>query len=318
MTNRSISVPVALLLDPDLTASFKVLWIATHLTPTVDLAELEQLTGLSRPTVVAGLALTKGLNRSVTGPRVKIPTALLAERAVRPQAKLLYGLLQTLPSLRHQSGFFTYTSLVAYTQLSRNTLKQAIAELAGAHWIQTNQANRISPIEFTLSTPERMRGLEAVRRAEGRLKRSRERGEALMKEYLSLLIDSDTFTDNARPGFLINPLTEERLEFDRFYPPSVAFEYHGDQHDRPTKRFNEAAVKEQQLRDLIKAGLCMYGGIRLVIVRAEDLSLKGMQRRIGQYLPLRELAGHGALIDLLEEMSCRYYAATEAARKAGT
>lgn len=51
-----------------------------------------------------------------------------------------------------------------------------------------------------------------------------------MREYLSLMIDSGEFEDNAAPGFLVNPLTDERLQFDRFYPPGVAFEFNGPQH----------------------------------------------------------------------------------------
>lgn len=44
-----------------------------------------------------------------------------------------------------------------------------------------------------------------VAQAQLRLQESEFRGEAIMKEYLSLLIDSDEFEDNARPGFLVNP-----------------------------------------------------------------------------------------------------------------
>lgn len=56
-----------------------------------------------------------------------------------------------------------------------------------------------------------------------------------MREYLSLLVDSDHFEDNATPGFLVNPLSGEELQYDRFYPPRVAFEFNnGPQHDGPT------------------------------------------------------------------------------------
>jgi len=138
-----------------------------------------------------------------------------------------------------------------------------------------------------------------------------------MQEYLSLLIDSDQFTENARPGFLVNPQTGERLELDRFYPEGVAFEFNGTQHYRETGRFSQAEADAQHLRDLIKAGICLYRGIHLVIIRTEGLALQGMIRRIDQSLPLRNLAGHEPLIDLLEDASLTYRASAEAARRPG-
>jgi hypothetical protein len=35
-----------------------------------------------------------------------------------------------------------------------------------------------------------------------------------MREYLSLLVDSTLFEDDAAPGYLINPLTDQLMEFD--------------------------------------------------------------------------------------------------------
>jgi hypothetical protein len=311
---RVVQVPVSLLLDPDQTASTKVIWMAMRLSPTAGPAELEVQTGLSRPTVLAGLVQVKACNRSHGGPRVKVPGALLTERAVAAQAKVLYGLLQTISTFRGQGGQFTYADLCSLTQLGRNTLKRAMAELVGAGWVQVTQANRVSPIHFTLGTPEGTRSQAEAAAARRRLKRAKFVGEALMQEYLSLLIDSDQFTENARPGFLVNPRTGERLELDRFYPPNLAFEFNGAQHHRATARFAQAEVDAQQFRDLIKAGICLYRGIHLVIIRAEDLSVQSMTNRIGQDMPLRDLAGHGSLIELLEEASLSYRASADAAR----
>ena len=152
MDNRSIPVPVSLLLDPGQTASMKVVGMALRLHPTASPAELEAQTGLSRHTVLRGLA-----QRPSRGPRVQVPTALLAERAVGAQAKVLYGLLQATPTFRGQSGEFTYASLCSLTKLGRNTLKRAITQLVGAGWVQITQASRLSPIHFTLGSPERRR-----------------------------------------------------------------------------------------------------------------------------------------------------------------
>jgi len=312
LNTRVVHLPVSRLLDPDLTASAKLLAIAVRLHPAADPAELEALTGLSRQTVLTGLRQAVVRNRAIKGPSVQVPHNLVSDRRVGAQGKVLYGLLQLTPGFRSQRGQFTYASLSALTRLGSNTLKRAMIDLTQAGWVQPSQKSRVSPIQFTLGTPEMRRCQEAVSRARKRLKRARFEGEAIMHEYLSLLIDSDQFTDNARPGFLINPLTHERLELDRFYPPRVAFEFHGTQHHEASEKFTQDQVKAQRVRDLIKAGLCFYQKIRLVVVYADDLSLQGMIHAIGQSMPLRDLAGHEQLIDELAEAGLIYQAKAKA------
>lgn len=234
------------------------------------------------------------------------------------QAKLLYALLQTIPTFHGRGGHFTYTTLATQTGLNPKTSKLAVRQLASTGWILLSQTSRIRPIHFTLSDPARRRNQAEIALVEQRLKRAKYLGEALAQEWISLLIDSDEFSDNARPGFLVNPLTDERLELDRFYPlHNVGIEFHGAQHDRATEQFSEVQVKEQQVRDYIKAGICLYRGIHLVIIRAVDLSLEGMLRRIGTCMPLRDLVGKEGLIDFLEEESMRYQLIATAARQAG-
>lgn len=315
MDNRVVQVPVTLLLDPEITPASKVVWMAVQLYPSANPGELEARTGLTRHTVLKGRRHAAELSRPLGGPRVKVPAALLAEASVGTQAKVLYGLLQVTPGFHGQSGHFSYASLRSLSHLSRNTLKQAVTELLTARWIQITEAGRAAPLHFKLGTPEQRRSQAEVAIAKRRLKRAKFRGEAIMQEYLSLLIDSDQFTDNARPGFLVNPLTKERLELDRFYPPNVAFEFHGHQHDHATERYSQEEVDAQQLRDYVKAGICLYRDIRLVIIRAKDLSLQGMTEKIGQSLPLRNLAGHELLTDFLEETSLRYRATAEAVNR---
>jgi len=312
--NRVIQVPASLLLDPDQTAPVKVIWMALRLHPEAGPAKVEALTGLCRHTVLNGLAQLAEFPRPRGGPRVQMPVALLAERGVRAPAKVLYGLVQILPNFRGSRGQFTYAALGALTKLSTNTLKRAMIDLSGAGWVSTTQKTRLSPIILKLGTPEGRRSEAEAAVAQRRLRRANFGGEAIMQEYLSLLVESRDFADNIRPGFLVNPLTQERLELDRFYRSKmVAFEFHGDQHEHVSGRFTQAEVDNQRLRDLIKAGLCLYEGIHLVIVHAEDLTLQAMSRKAGRCLPLRDLAGKGRLIDLLEDASIKYRAAVRAA-----
>src|SRR2546428_13350012 len=105
-----VQVPVSLLLDPDQTPTTKVLWIAMRLSPAAGTTALAVQTGLSRHTVLSGRGQVMACNRSLGGRRVKVPGALLAERAVGAQAKILYGLLQATPNFQGQGGDFTYAS----------------------------------------------------------------------------------------------------------------------------------------------------------------------------------------------------------------
>jgi hypothetical protein len=310
----TIDVPAALLLDPEPTAATKVLWMALRLHPGACPTQLEALTGLSHPTI-ASLTGTAARLRPPVGPRVRVPSLLLAEPTVGARAKVLYGLLQATPGFWGHGGRFTYPGLAAATGLSPNTLKPAAADLVNAGWLRLEQKTWLSPIRFTLGSPAWRRSLASAAAARRRLKRGKFKGEALMQEYLSLLVGSTQFTDNARPGFLESPVSGERLELDRFYPlHKVAVEFNGTQHDEETEQYSRELVDAQRLRDVIKAGLCVYQGIHLVIIHTADLSLQGILAKIGGWLPLRDLAGHEPLIDLLEEASIGYIANAKGAR----
>ena len=303
-----VRAPVSLLLDPGLTPAARLLWLAIRMNPEpLRPTSLAARTGLTPATVRKLLAQlsTTSQGHLPSEPDVAIPSALLPDSRVRPQAKLLYGLLQTLPTFKEQSGQFRYTALSACTHVSVVTARESVRDLTDTGWLQVSQANQKAPIHFTLRDPVRERGAAEAERIVDRLQEANFRGEAIMREYLSLLIDSDEFEDNARPGFLINPLTKEPMELDRYYfTLAVAFEYNGPQHDRTTKRFpSEKALAMQMARDMMKESICARRGIQLLIIKREHLMLRTMQQVIGGRLPLRDLSGHDELIKTLEQVS---------------
>lgn len=295
MNTAPIRVPASLLLDPSLPAPAKLIAVALCQGPASP-TTLQERTGLSRPTIRKALALQPA-SAPPEGRMVSIPPHLLADRRLGARAKLLYGLLQLLPG-----GQTSYAGLAELAQVSLNTVKKAADELAQTGWLQVSQRNQLSPLSFSLTDP----GESEVILARQRIEEAPFRGEALMREYLSLLIDSDDFEDDAAPGFLVNPWTDERMQLDRFYPPKVAFEFNGPQHYHATERFSKAEAARQRGRDYMKLGICLTKGITLVVIHPEDLSLNGMQAKIGQLLPLRGLDGHQPLIAFLETASRRY------------
>lgn len=330
---RTVRVPLALLLSKDLTPAAKFLWIRLRLDETYRrhrshrLKQLVKRTCLARSTVYE--ALRKG---QATGwlvpyydhkererrwktacpapPRgwVHIPVDLIrASHALRPQTILCYGLLQASPGYNSaaRTGTFKWTQLRELAGLHLRTLKRAVRTLAEARWIATAQENRRAPIWFRLQHAD-----EALKEEiEKGLERADYRGEAMMRFYLSLIADTKDCVDRARPEFLVNPASGERMEFDRYYPEHrVAFEFNGEQHYAATGRFTKTEVDAQRKRDRLKQWICKQKGIQLIVVKAEDLSLKGMLKKVGDRLPLRALRGFKRTIRFLNECAMRYRA----------
>lgn len=301
MEAREIKVPTELLLDPNLTHAAKLVWMLCRLhagAPPLSASRLAAQSGLTTRTIRAGLAQVGALPKP-PGPATTLPGLLLTDPKLSPAAKVLYGILQGQG--HGQCGEFTYPALSRSTGMGPNTLKRAVAALVQGEWLETAQPNRLSPVHYTLRNPVLDRQQREVELARRRLQRDPNKGEALMKEYLSLLVDSHEFEDNVRPGYLINPKTGERLELDRFYTGVAAFEYNGSPHFGTTEQ-----AREQQTRDMVKVGVCALRGIPVVVVHSEDLSLAAMEAKIGRLLPLRDPADHEPLVAFLERKARRY------------
>ncbi len=299
-----VAAPALLLTDRCLSSTAKLLWLASQASPPPDVS-------LAYNTVRKGQAelASSAWNSQVppAGQTAAIPTALLSERRVGARAKLLYGLLQLTPAFQGRSTSTSYAELGALADASPNTVKLAVQELAETGWLRITREKHTTPPRFVLLDPDHYRQRLEVVRARRRLRKPGSKGEKLMREFLSLLVDCDTFDDEAAPPFLVNPVTQEHLRFDRFYPPGVAFEYNGAQHYGATDWYpSDEDARQQHLRDLIKAGICYYRGIKLVVVHSEDLSLEGMRRKVGALLPFRDLRGHDLLADDLENRGFLY------------
>lgn len=315
-----MKVQAAVLQAPGLSAAARVIWLASagvegDMTPTA----LAGASGLTLPTVRRCLS---ELSRAgwapgtppAAGRTVEMPTGLLASRRVGARAKLIYGVLQLAPAFSRREFSITYNALCHLGGVSQGTLKTSLDDLLKNGWLQMRVArDKGSHIpHFVVLDPELYRQRLHLARARRRLSRANYKGEALMREWLSVLVSSELHADEASPGYLVNPETGEQLRFDRLYPPGVAWEFNGPQHYGATDWFpSDEEAKARQLRDLVKAGICYYRGITLVVVHTEDLSLDGMRRKVGNVLPIRDLSGpdrggYGLLLDHLEQRSRQY------------
>lgn len=267
---------------------------------------------IARRRAAGGRALYEGARVAprTPGRPVRIPVDLIrAAHALRPQAILCYGLLQATRGFNGRTGAFKWAELRQLTGLHLRTIKRAVRALAEARWISIAQEHRRAPIWFRLQHADHAYKEEA----EARLERAGYLGEALMRSFLSLIVDSKECEDGARPEFLVNPATGERLEFDRYYPiHRVAFEFNGPQHYIATGPFSKSEVAAQRKRDRLKEKICKEKGINLVIVHAEDLTLRQMFKMVRALLPLRALRGFRETIRFLNRCGMRYLAAARA------
>ena len=321
-----VRVPVDLLLDSSITASAKVVWMVLRLYPELTRkgrpspTQLAALTGLSRPTVRQALTrlAAAGWYR-LSPPRaaqppiqpktrrfVSIPGELLDDRSVRPQAVVMYGVLQATPDFNPPTGKYTRRQLKEMTGRTLKTISRATNMLAERGWLERTRKNHLCPYIFTVKNPVYEQCQEEIERIVKRINRALHKGEELMRSYLSNIVDSDEFEDNSSPGFLVNPFTHERMQFDRYYSRRVAFEFNGPQHYKPTEFASPEDVYKQRTRDFIKAMICEDRGIKLVVIHPEDLTLRRMIQKVGNLLPLRDLRNRRPILQYLEKRSWRY------------
>lgn len=315
MVATHVKAPAALLTAEGLPVYAKLVWQLRRATPNATESTCAALAGdlgLSPHTVRKALLLlgtTKWQNAFHAGPWVPIPIDLLTDKQTGVHARLLFGLLQLTPDFRHPDGSCTYASLRSQTGLALDTLKEAILQLEAAGWLSTTQVTQKQPIMFTLENPA---GPEAAA-VKQRITDAQYKGEAYMREILTLLVDSPDFKDDANPDFLVNPFTNHHMQLDRYYHKhAVAFEYNGPQHYGPTDFATPEDVARQRGRDCLKTDLCHRHNIRLVVVHACDLSVERLQAKLPPNLPRNDLRGKTAIIAYLNRI-CRDHRAEASA-----
>ena len=236
---------------------------------------------------------------------ISLPADLARDLSVPAPAKGLYLVLVDLGG-REESGADAIS--VAPGDLLRSTgwkdpktLRRWLGVLERSGWIRAEQDG--AGWRIALTTPRE----QALAGAMERLEAARFKGEALMREWLTLLVDREDYEDNARPAFLRNPLTGQLMEYDRFYPPSVAFEFNGPQHYGTTEQFPDPRkARMREALDAIKLGLSVRHGVRVIVVHPRDLTLAGMRGKIEGILPVREVHEGDPVVQYLGKISTAY------------
>ena len=311
-----VLVPISLLEAKELITSEKLVWVAValhaamgekrHLTQ----SWVAEMTGYCRQTVAKDLDRLKALglcsaNKTLVrgkpgGRAIPVPPELLLDTSLSPAARLLRMQLQATAA-RKGALELKWASLCEEGHMGIKSVRKSLDKLVETSWLSVTQANRLAPLCLIQRNPirEHYENRKAV--AMRAITTAKFKGEAILKEILSLLTTCRNYLTNASPAFL------EGMEIDFYFPKNdLAMELNGNQHYVATELYDEETVRKQRLRDAAKREICAREGINLVVVRPQDLSVATILEKIGKLLPLRNLLGAKPLMDYLEAECAAY------------
>lgn len=223
------------------------------------------------------------------------------------EARFVYIFLLAKSDRQSSQWRGTQAALAEALHVDRTTLRKSITALEQAGWLRLEQAGRRETV-FTMRNPILEERRAELKRVQARLGPATFKGEALMCEWLDLIVASTEYDNNARLGSIRNPVTDACLEFDRYYPNQrVAFEFNGPQHYGPTDAYPDPdRARETMARDYIKKALCHEHGIHLITLTAKDLSFKTITEKVHGLLPLREVWPDDPVLRYLTHVSRLY------------
>lgn len=204
-----------------------------------------------------------------------------------------FHLLHDDPSLCHEDrSIYLATSYLKPTNISdlvqkvghgRRKVVAGCRRLVEAGWLRLHaQGRHLKPLCWVPHRQQRI----LVAELENDFDMAPLGGEFLMGGLMALWIDCPRIISNARPDFLLNPKTGERLELDRYIEGLLAAEFNGIQHYSETAKYNSKQVGDIKAYDLMKEGMCKKAGIPLISVATEDLCVEGMKRLFPPGTPL--------------------------------
>ncbi len=335
MDSPKVTVPDALVRTRKLPAMAKVLWCFFRLMdakkPVLSFKEVREAVGVAQNSLLkyigvlvdtGWLRYTRRRNQFACKaiwkrgrPAFRLPMDLVCDPEVPAEAKLVLGTITKL------TDGFNYEDLQRRTGYSQETLFKYLDLLLRLGWLRgsVSRQGRKKYYRVTARNPHQERRKQDVERFHRSMALARKRlgnsvGQLLLGYKVSLLIHESILIENGHLWGLVNHRTGGRLLYDLLLPEyRVAIEFQGPQHDRPTALYpDEAEFRAQQARDALKRTLSTKLGIRLIEVKAEDLSfprLADLLRAAGVPLKADPRAAAPHLYTLLEQEAALYRAA---------
>ena len=259
---------------------------------------------------------------------VNVPVEVFSDKRLSRSAKQLLIGIMWLAAGRKQCTATPKALAAAAGFKAKKTVLRHLKELERLGWIDLSPHDvempemsadceakrRSNKLSISLRNPIREQKARQISQLEADIKAAPNKGEALMRKVLDLVVPDTRFMDNYRPEFLKNPMTEQCLEYDRYYEVGVAFEFNGPQHYGPTDRFPDPrSAAALRTRDLVKRGLSAENSVILITVRAADLSISKICKLVKGHLPIRRPNRNDLYVVRLQAMLRRYVENSERA-----
>ena len=232
-----------------------------------------------------------------------IPVKVLLADNLPLSARLLFFLILLKTRESGRACTLAQDEMAIALGVSRSTVFRDLRMLLSAGLIKI-EGHR----NYVALDPDRARDQAAIEKVKLRVAHAKSVGQGLLQALGTEVFDDDSFIADARLDCMTNKKTGAQLELDLYSAKyKVAFEFNGAQHEGPTELYpDEQEAGERQMLDDLKAGLCLKNGIKLIVVRPENLSVQSLLALVGDALPLKPDALDSAVVAYLEKM-CYYY-----------
>lgn len=193
-------------------------------------------------------------------------------------------------------------ALSAAAGLHKRTVAEHCAHLEHLGWLQLTkegfrrQPDAVLPADVEAALAEETRRL---------MRLASFHGEEDAKRFVDWIVAPTVqLVYNARPSFLENRKTKQKMEYDVFAPDYAwALEHQGDQHFAPTSQYpSEHDFVELHKRDLQKVDLSKKHKIRFSAISCKDLTIERMQAAIPADIPRRAFDPRGPYAQMLERV----------------
>ena len=232
-----------------------------------------------------------------------LPVSVLFATDLPLSARLLFFLI--LLETRESGGGcrLTLHEMAGTLGVSRSTIYRDLRLL-----ISVGLIDKRSPREYVALDPEGAADRAFIEEAKLIIVHAKSKGQGIMQATIKRLSSDRSLIIDARPDFLKKKSTGALLEYDLYSAEyRVAFEFNGPQHYGATDLYpDEGAANKLQDDDAMKQGLSLQNGVKLIIVRPEDLGVERLIELVGAVLPLREDIRGSAAIAFLDR-ECYYY-----------
>lgn len=191
--------------------------------------------------------------------------------------------------------------------IPEGTVRRSLAELQSCGWVHSFRDPTIKQLIYVPWMPPDVER-EMADLVQQLVDSAANKGESIMKLMLTMLVNDPNFVDNVRFRWTRLGTGHNRLEFDRYYPDAmVAIEFHGRQHFETVEFRNQKSnLRDQQIRDGLKALACLRQQVTLIEIADVELSYETIVAKLTDHLPLLPVSMDRPLFRTVANLAADY------------